>query len=99
MGSLDGLNDADVVENARRGGIADHRFDVFRCNAVDDCLNREIARGRVDKVDIVPVLNRNTRRGREPLGIIKSSALRYCGAALFTGKSWVKGGVQEKNTH
>src|SRR5579862_1735868 len=55
------FDDADVIENTWRGCIADYRLNVLRGDAVDHRLNRIPCSRRVDQINIVSVLNSDTR--------------------------------------
>jgi hypothetical protein len=47
----------------------------------------------------MPIFYGNSSGGRQPLRVIQGSTFCHRGAALFSGKSRVKRGVEEENTH
>lgn len=64
------LDDADIVQNARRGGIADDCLDVFSGDPIDN-RPHGITRGwRVDQVYLVSILDCDTGGVSQPLGVI-----------------------------
>src|SRR5512132_4701081 len=84
LGGNQDYNDADIVQNAWSRGIAHHRVNVLRRYAVDDGLHGRARRGGVHEVYVVTTLDSHAGGMRQPLWIVKSSALGYRGAALFS---------------
>ena len=93
------LDDADVVQNAGRGGIADHSFNVLCLDAVDDRLHRVAGSGSIDQIHVVSILDRDPGRVSQPLGVVECSTLGNGGTTLLAGKTRVKGWIQKQYTH
>ena len=89
----------DIIENAGSGGIADDRFDVLGCDAVDDRLHRITGSGSIDQIHFMPILDRDSGRVSQPLGVIQGSTLGDCRTALLARKTGVERRIQKQDTH
>ena len=93
------LDDADIIQNAGRGGIADDCFDIFGVDTIDDRLHGVTRGGGIDQVHLMSILDCDPGGVSQPLGVIQRSTLSNRRTTLLPGKTRVKGWIQKQNTH